>query len=199
MKTGRTGHRALFKAAQRALVAATLLTVGCSYLGSAREFDPSDFARDPRWIRADSVPLILQREQRDCGAAAAAMVLAHWNRPTPREEILALKPPARGRGMTAGDLKACLELKGLKAFTGKGTLELLEKQLRKGRPAIVGLVKPHLQGLFTHFEVAVAVHPVEKRVVTLDPARGWRENDLEGFFAEWEPAGRTLLVATEPE
>jgi len=127
------------------------------------------------------------------------MVLAHWSRPTPREELLALRPPPPGHGMTAGDMKACFQAKGLAAFVGKANLETLEKQIRKGRPAIVGLVKPHLDGLFPHFEVVVAVHPVEKRVVTLDPARGWRENDLNGFFAEWELAGRTLLVVTEPE
>lgn len=185
----------MWKAGSLVLLAAA----GCSYLGSARSFDPGEFSRDPRWHRCDGVPMIPQRDEKDCGAASAAMVLAHWKRPTPIEEILSIRPPAPGRGMTAGDLKACFEAKGLKAFTGKGTLELLEKQVRKGRPAIVGLVKPHLQGLLTHFEVVVAVHPVEKRVVTLDPARGWRENDLEGFFAEWEPAGRTLLVVTEPE
>ncbi len=182
-----------------ALTAAALLTAGCSYLGSARDFDPAEFSRDPRWLRCPSVHLILQRDEKDCGAAAAAMVLAHWNRPTSREEVLAIRPPAPGLGMTAGDLMACFESKGLKAFIGKGTLELLETQIRKRRPAIVGLCKPHLDDLYKHFEVVVAVHPVEKRVVTLDPARGWRENDLDGFFAEWEPAGRLLLVATEPE
>jgi ABC-type bacteriocin/lantibiotic exporter with double-glycine peptidase domain len=187
----------LYKAAQIALAATTL--TGCTYLGSARGFDPGEFKNDPRWVAVDGVPLILQRDEKDCGAAAAAMVLAHWNRPSPLEEVLAIRPPAEGRGMTAGDLRACFEAKGLKAFTGKGTLDLLLKQIRKGRPAIVGLVKPNVTGIVTHFEVIVAWHPVDNRVVALDPARGWRQNDLDGFFAEWEPAGRLLLVVTEPQ
>lgn len=173
---------------------ALLVAPGCSYLGSARDFDPAEFSRDPRWIRCGSVPAVLQREEKDCGAAAAAMVLAHWNRPGNPE----LSPEA-GRGLTAGDLRAAFEARGLKAFAGQGSLDLLEQQLRRGRPAIVGLVKPHLQGALTHFEVVVAWHPVERRVVTLDPARGWRENGLDAFFDEWEPAGRVLLVIAEPE
>jgi len=176
-----------------------LSAAGCSYLGSARDFDPSEFSRDPRWIRCASVPLILQKEQRDCGAAAAAMVLAHWNRPAPIEEIAARCRPDTERRILAGALKAQLEARGLKAFVIAGKQADLEQQVRKGRPLIVGLVKPNLGPATPHYEVVVAVHPVEKRVVTLDPARGWRENDLDGFYAEWEPAGRLLLIAYEPE
>ena len=172
---------------------------GCSYLGSARDFDPAEFSRDPRWIRCGSVPVILQREQKDCGAAAAAMVLAHWNRPEPAGKIWSEISTDSSRGLTAGDLRAAFDARGLKAYTGQGSLDLLERQLRRGRPALVGLVKPHLQGALPHYEVVVAWHPVDRRVVTLDPARGWRENGLDAFFDEWEPAGRVLIVVTEPE
>lgn len=175
------------------------LLSGCSYLGSARDFDPAEFSRDPRWIRCDSPAPIRQREEKDCGAAAAAMVLAHWNRPATPEVLWSEAAPEAGHGLTAGEIVAAFERRGLKAFTGKGTLDLLLSQVGRGRPAIVGLVKPHLQGALAHFEVVVAWHPVDRRVVTLDPARGWRENGLDAFFDEWEPSGRVLLVAFEPE
>ena len=176
-----------------------LAPAGCAYIGTAKDFDPGEFTRDPRWIRCDAVPLILQREQRDCGAAAAAMVLAHWNRPVPIEEIAARCRTDAQRRIAAEDLRAFLESKGLQAFVVVGTAADLERQILEGRPVIVGLVKPHLDRATPHYEVVVAVHPVEKRVVTLDPARGWRENHLDGLFAEWEPAGRLLLAAWEPE
>jgi hypothetical protein len=58
----------------------------------------------------------------------------------------------------------------------------------------VGLVKSHTGGTVTHYELVVGIHPDRKTVVTLDPARGWRENSFEGFTAEWEPAARLMIV-----
>jgi ABC-type bacteriocin/lantibiotic exporter with double-glycine peptidase domain len=169
------------------------MAAGCSYLGTARDFDPAEFSRDPRWLRAGDVPLILQRSEKDCGAAAAAMVLAHWNRPVTVEEISERLAP--GRGFTGADLKKLFEERKLKAYALSGATEHLIEQLSRGRPAIVGLIKPAITGAMTHFEVVVAFHPVDNRIVTLDPARGWRENDLEGFLNEWDLARRTMIVA----
>ena len=180
-------------------MAAALLTAGCSYVGTARAFDPAEFSLDPRWIRCGDVPVILQKEQRDCGAAAAAMLLARWKRPVPLEEVASFCRPEGDRRIAAARLKAVLESKGLQAFVVQGTFGDLEQQVRKGRPVIAGLVKPHVGAATPHYEVVVAVHPVERRIVTIDPARGWRQNDLDGFFAEWEPAGRLLIAAWEPE
>ena len=199
MKMSRTVYRDWCEASQITISAAVLLMAGCAYVGSARDFDPAEFSRDPRWLRCDAVPLILQREQKDCGAAAAAMVLAHWNRPVAPGEISARLKTGENRRIGAEDLLSFLESRGLQAFLVPGTAVDLERQVLKGRPVIVGLVKPFLDRATPHYEVVVAVHPVEKRVVTLDPARGWRENHLDGLFAEWEPAGRLLLVAWEPE
>ena len=138
---------------------------------------------------------MLQRSEKDCGAAAAAMVLAHWGRPASLEEVSSGVDP--GHGLKASDLKKLFEDRKLRAFVLSGATEHLIEQLRHGRPAIAGLVKPALAGAMTHFEVVVAFHPVDNRVVTLDPARGWRENSLDGFLNEWDPARRTLIVVLE--
>lgn len=177
--------------------AAALLGAGCSYLGSARDFNPSEFSRDPRWLRAGDVPLILQRSEKDCGAAAAAMVLAHWDRPDTLDEVAAALPPEPPHGYKAADLKKLFEQRKLKAFALSGATEHIIEQLSLRRPAIVGLVKPAITGPMTHYEVVVAYHPVDHRIVTLDPARGWRENTLDGFLNEWDPSKRTLVVAYE--
>ena len=58
--------------------AATLLilSTGCGYLGSARDFDPGEFSRDPRWVRVGNVPLVLQHVREVahiCGVMAAEL------------------------------------------------------------------------------------------------------------------------------
>ncbi|HKS15860.1 MAG TPA: cysteine peptidase family C39 domain-containing protein [Planctomycetota bacterium] len=178
-------------------MASALLITGCSYLGSARDFDPGDFSRDPRWIRAGDVPLVLQKAEHDCGAAAVAMVLAHWNRRVPFDRIIAGLPGNYTQRYTAADLKTVLQSHGLKAHAIAGAQEHVFGELAKGRPSIAGLGKISIDGARPHFEVVVAYHPVENRVVTLDPARGWRVNSLDGFLDEWDLAKRTLIVTYE--
>lgn len=170
-------------------LAVIVLCAGCAYLGSARDFDPGQFARDPRWVRVGDVPLVLQQAEHDCGAAAVAMVLGHWNRDLPIEQTT--------KRSSAGDLKKVLESRGLRARTIAGSQETLLAELSRGRPTIVGMGKVTLDGALSHFEVVVAWHPVENRIVTLDPARGWRENSLSGFLDEWDLSKRTQIVAAE--
>ena len=90
-----------------------------------------------------------------------------------------------------------LEGRGLKARIIKGEQDHIRAEISRGRPVIVGLGKVSLDGARSHFEVVVAWHPVESRVVTLDPARGWRENSLSGFLDEWDMSGRAMIVAYE--
>jgi hypothetical protein len=70
----------------------------------------------------------------------------------------------------------------------------LRRELLMGRPVIVGLVKSTAGGPVTHYELVVALHPRERRVVTLDPAHGWRQNTVDGFLTEWEATTGLLLV-----
>jgi len=187
-------YRALYKASQIALAAAVLLA-GCTYLGSARDFDPAEFSKDPRWLRAGDVPLVLQKAEHDCGAATVSMVLSHWNRPIPFDRVIAGLPENYTQRYSAADLKKVLESHGLRARTITGSQEILFGELAKGRPSIVGLGKVSIDGARPHFEVVVAYHPVLNRVVTLDPARGWRVNGLDGFLDEWDLAKRAQIVA----
>ena len=182
------------KASQAVLA---VLLSGCTYLGSAKGFSPAEFASDPRWIRVGDTPLVLQAAQHDCGAAAVAMVLGHWNRSLPFDQLISRMPRNYTERYSAQDLKTVLESQGLRARMIKGAQEHLRDEISKGRPVIVGLGKVSLDGAMAHFEVVVALHPVEMRVVTLDPARGWRENSLAGFLDEWDMSGRAMIVAYE--
>ncbi len=84
--------------------------------------------------------------------------------------------------------------RGLRAYLLHGQLADLEHELTRGRPVLVGMVKPYATGGMRHYEVAVALHRGRGLIVTVDPARGWQINDFAGFVKEWEPAGRLTLV-----
>ena len=75
-----------------------------------------------------------------------------------------------------------------------GDFKVFERELARGRPVLVGMLKRTLGGLVTHFEVVVGYHPVLKLVATLDPSLGARVNDETGFDEEWELAKRLTLV-----
>jgi hypothetical protein len=167
---------------------------GCGYLGSARDFDPAAIAREPGWIAARDVPLMRQEAEEDCGAAALAMMLAAWDGRTTLAEVTASCPPAPGRGSRAGDLRDLARARGFRAYLIRGGFDDLRRELDRGRPVLVGLVKPQAAGPRAHYEVVTAMHPARRIVVTLDPADGWRENGFDGFLREWDPSGRLTLV-----
>jgi ABC-type bacteriocin/lantibiotic exporter with double-glycine peptidase domain len=177
-----------------AAVLIALASAGCSYLGTAKTFDPADLDREDGWTAVKDVPVILQKADEDCGAAALAMALAYWRVPSSLEDVARECPPVPGEGIKAGALRACARDKGLQSFVFHGTFADFERELSRGRPVIVGLVKPYVNGGLTHFEVVVGIHPRKEVVVTLDPAHGWRQNGFAGFLTEWEPAGRLTLV-----
>jgi ABC-type bacteriocin/lantibiotic exporter with double-glycine peptidase domain len=179
---------------------AGLSGTGCSYLGSATAFDPAAFSREEGWLRVPDVPVFAQKGDEDCGTAALAMVLAHCDRTVSAEEIGKACLPAGCAGAKAGDLRDFAKGLGLQAYLFRGEVADFERELSRGRPVLVGLVKPHVGGPMAHYEVVVAFHPVRGDVVTLDPARGWSRNTLPGFLQEWEPAGcLTLLVFREKD
>jgi len=173
------------------LAIACLLT-GCSYLGSAREWDPGE--ADPDFLLISGLSPIRQQDSIGCGPAALATVLRHYGESVGAEELSRALPSARRDGATAGSLRDLARSLGYKAHVIEGTLEDLEEHLRKGRPLIVGLVKPFITGAVPHYEVVAGIHPMRGSVATIDPARGWTLNSAEGFLEEWVGSGRLLLV-----
>ena len=174
-----------------------LVATGC-YRGSAHDASAESIARDPAWIVVN-VPQVRQTGTSDCGAAALASVLGYWGRPTPLATIESATNAGSG-GASAGALERFARERGLYAYVFYGDVSDLEHELRSGRPVIVGVVKPYSAGHgLAHYEVVTGYEPRTKRVLTFDPARGLRENDLPGFLAEWQPTKRVALVAFEGE
>ena len=173
----------------------TTLAAGCisNYAGSARRADPA-LLEEPAWRAERGVPVILQESRRDCGAAALAMVLAFFGDRIPPGEIVTRCAPAPGRGIRADALRDFAKSRGFDAFCLPAGRDDLEAELDAGRPILVGLVKPQMDGALPHYEVVVGLDGAGRRIATIDPARGLTVNSWEGFAAEWEPAGRLALV-----
>jgi hypothetical protein len=125
-------------------------------------------------------------------------VVGDWTDSSPDQLVAALRP-APADGIAAGRLRDHARGHGLASYLIAGELADLEHELARGRPVLVGLVKPQRRGALAHYEVVVAVHPERRAVVTLDPAEGLRQNSYDGFVAEWEPAGRLTLIVSAVE
>jgi ABC-type bacteriocin/lantibiotic exporter with double-glycine peptidase domain len=183
------------------LALVVLLAPAC-YAGSARSVSAeraSALAADPAWTFARDVPFVAQRSDADCGPAALAMVLQHFGVRTTLAELVARDPPRDG-GVRAGDLRDVAREKGLAAFVVAGTFADLSEQLARGRPVLVGLATLMTGGrALAHYEVVVAIDRRDGRLLTLDPARGLREDSLAGFAREWAPTGQVTLIVFRPE
>jgi ABC-type bacteriocin/lantibiotic exporter with double-glycine peptidase domain len=175
-----------------AITLGTILAGGCvGYTGSARSIDPQALRSEPGWEVAADVPLIEQRNENDCGAAALAMVVAHY-RPALRDEVVALGDD--NQRLSSLEMRDHARRLGFTAFVVEGDLRDLLFELRQGRPVIVGMAKPTLEGHVAHYEVVIGMHMETERIATLDPSVGWQQDSFTGFLSEWQGSGRALLV-----
>jgi len=176
------------------VVGTALALAGCSSLGTSTSFDPGELDHSEGWRVIRGIPVRLQKGEQECGLAALGMVLEYWLIPDALEKVIEDCPVLPARGIKASDLKECARKAGLDAYLIHGRWEDLENELARKHPVLVGLVKPHLTGTVSHYEVVVGVHPQKKIVLTLDPGHGWRQNTVLGFSREWEPTGCLTLV-----
>lgn len=187
MMVGRAVGRLVFAVVSVATLA------GC-YHGSAKSVTPGEVGRKPGWVVVRDVHLVRQSAERDCGAAALAMVLGRWGIASSTDDILRAHPPAPGHGIPAVALRDFARERGLAAFLINGELGDLAHEVDLDRPVLVGLVQRYGQRAYPHYEVVVGVNKRARRVLTYDPGRDLREDGFDGFSAEWEPAGRLALV-----
>jgi hypothetical protein len=180
---------------RRVLVPALMVSaIACSHASSAIDVRPADLRKEPGWIMIEDVPFVKQHGDSDCGAAALAMVFRHLGEEATLDQILSETETPRGQALRAGDMKSLAKKHGYEAFLFSGKESDFDAQLRQGRPIIVGLVKPASKEPVSHYEVVVGYNPARHVVLTLDPARGWRSNDWNGFVVEWAPSRQLALV-----
>jgi ABC-type bacteriocin/lantibiotic exporter with double-glycine peptidase domain len=162
--------------------------------GRGRVVTPAAVAGRGDWTLVEGVPFVGQRSQRDCGAAALAMVLRYWGVPADADGLAAAVPAARERGLRAGELRELARARGLDAFVVKGEPADLRSEIERRRPVIVGLAQRAGRETFGHYEVVIGFNHALQMILTLDPAAGWRESSLQDFAVEWAGAQQLVLV-----
>lgn len=173
-------------------VSLAISSSACSvYTGTATTLKPQALHEEPGWVAIDGVPALRQAHELDCGPTALAMVLEFYGAADHAKVLAAL--PANRR-VSAADLRDLAKRFGFDAFVVEGSPDDLVYELKHGRPVIVGVAKPTVREAVAHYEVVVGMNRGGQRVATLDPAVGLRQNTFAGFLAEWQSAGRVLLV-----
>lgn len=184
---------------------ATLLLASPLLAACAASYTGTSVATTPERARAscgdtavEGVPFVEQSGREDCGPAALAMILAYWRIAATHDEIAAACPPEPGVGTKAGTMRDFARERGLKVFLIHGEIADLERELKLGRPVLVGLSQPYSDQTYTHYAVVVGLDAAAERIFLIDPARGWQENSIDGFLDEWNPVGRPTMVFLRP-
>jgi len=169
-----------------------VLLTGCLYQGAATSVDEQQLRSDRNAVHV-RVPLVRQTGDKDCGAAAVASILGFWGETVGQEAIrLGTRTPA-DQPIAAGALQEYLSQRGYENFLVVGTIHDLRRELARGRPVLVGMLKPYVgDQWFSHYEVVVGISP--KHVYTMNPARGLEQYPTQGFEREWLGAKHLTLV-----
>jgi ABC-type bacteriocin/lantibiotic exporter with double-glycine peptidase domain len=175
------------------LVTAGVAAAGCQ-TGRGRVVSPADVAAQRSWVLVEGVPFVRQRGERDCGAAALAMVLRYWGVAIDEGPLAAALPAPGERGLRANELRELARARGLDAFLIKGEPADLRSEIERRRPLIVGLARPAGRAAIGHYEVVVGFDRARHRILTLDPAAGFRDSSVEEFATEWAAAQQLALV-----
>ena len=185
----------LLRAACCAALVGLVACVQLPYTGGARAVQPTEL--DAHWLRAAPIPVVLQKQDTDCGLAALAMVAGAWGRQWSVDDLAHRLPPG-GKGVRLGSLRDVARERGLEAFAIRASTKDIAHELAQGRPVLIGLLLPFDRGHnLSHYEVAVAMNPSDGTVVTIDPSSGkWMRRDAKVLDVEWKAAGYPALVVT---
>jgi predicted double-glycine peptidase len=151
-----------------------------------------------QWKMVQNIPLVRQSSGDDCGAAALASVVSYWGYPASVQSIEAALGRTDHR-LQAGDMEAYARSVGLRSYVFYGTMKDVVHELERGRPVIVGLGKMiEDKKALSHYEVVVGWEPQQKRVLLLDPARGFSTSSLDDFAKEWA-VSKAVTMVTFPD
>jgi len=178
-----------------AFLALVGMTSACvlPYSGGAKAMKPTQL--DSTWLRAAPTPVVVQQRQSDCGLAALAMVAGAWGRHWSINDMAARVPPGN-KGVKLRVLRDFARSRGLEAYAIKATRQDIHNELAQGRPVLLGLILPHdMNRNRSHYEVAIALNPLDGTVITIDPANGkWMKRSPKILDLEWKAAGYAALV-----
>jgi ABC-type bacteriocin/lantibiotic exporter with double-glycine peptidase domain len=165
----------------------------CGYQGSDKGVSMAQVSKEDGYTRVELVGMY-QQDPKGCGSAALGTVLAYWGKGLTPQQID--QDTRRGeRSLSALELRDYARRVGLRSFVFEGSFADLDHELSAGRPLIVGLAKARaLAKPLAHYNVVVGYDRTQQRILTWDPASGWREDSFEGFAKEWLPTGSVTVV-----
>ncbi len=177
------------------------MSAGGCVLRASKGDPPPALAASEGWAMARGVTFVPQRSRVDCGAAALAMVLGAWltapggRTPVDEDQVRAwLGSITDENGVEAGRLRDVARSKGLASFVIEATADDLVRELSAGRPVIAGVVNVTAGTAFPHYEVVVGLNRARDRVLTADPAIGWRQQTLAEFDQRWRLSRHLAVV-----
>lgn len=187
--------RTIIRCARVVALVGLIASCALPYKGGARAVHPTQLG--PGWLTAAQTPVVMQKQQTDCGLAALAMVAGAWGRHWSVDDLSHRIPPGQ-HGVKLGVLRDFARERGLEAFAIKASRDDLKHELAAGRPVMLGLMLPHdRKSNRSHYEVAIALNTQDGTVVTIDPATGeWMRRSPKVLDIEWKAAGYAALVVT---
>jgi Flp pilus assembly protein TadD len=175
-----------------AALAAALVSGGCAAF-TFKTPDPGPQARVLTGVPVRSFGL------KSCGAGSLSAVLSYHGQPVTLEELDAVLPKGRNEGVVTLDMVLEARRRGYDARLVEGTPELVERELREGRPVILMLQVLDAPGqrrdLF-HYIVIDGIDPAKGlvRVQLGDEKLRW--TTFERLDRRWRATRRaTLLIA----
>src|SRR4051812_13607913 len=138
-------------------LAAPLVLASCytCYTGTARDISAPTVAADRSWVVAGGVPVVRQKSDRDCRAAALVLGLSRWEIPMTIDQVVSVARPGRA-GIRIGVLRDLARRQGMQAFVTSGSLASLSESVARGWPVVVGVAKPvAARRTVAHYEVVV--------------------------------------------
>ncbi|HEY0713959.1 MAG TPA: cysteine peptidase family C39 domain-containing protein, partial [Polyangia bacterium] len=178
-------------------VLGVLLGLGACASGPPRRGTPAPgMVAAPGWATVSGLTFVPQEGRADCGAAALAMLLGRWGSDTSAEAMRTRTGPIDDReGLKAGRLRAIARAEGLNAFIISGTFEDLAHEVERGHPVVVGVLRAVGRRGYPHYVVVTGVNRERRRLLTADPAEGWKEQTFEDFESRWRFSRNLALVA----
>jgi ABC-type bacteriocin/lantibiotic exporter with double-glycine peptidase domain len=173
-----------------------LLALGACASGPPRRGTLAPIANATGWTTVPSLAFVPQEGRADCGAAALAMVLGRWGSDTSPAAMHARTGPIDDKeGLKAGRLRAIARAEGLNAFIISGTFDDLAHEVERGHPVLVGVLRQVGRRGYPHYVVVTGVNRGQRRVLTADPAEGWKEQPFSDFEGRWQFAKNLAIVA----
>src|SRR5689334_1404823 len=119
----------MLRRALRLLALAMVCACQLPYTGGARAVQPAQL--DARYLHAAPTPVVLQKQESDCGLAALAMIAGAWGRHWSVDDLAHWLHPS-AEGVRLGALRDLARDRGLDAFALNASAKDLEHELAAG-------------------------------------------------------------------